>query len=77
MIVHAEDDFDSDEDFRWAGDESGLDYTPSVGSSSRKSNDHLPLTRLVITSQLSLLLPQRLLSGSSYRRLPYLAVLRR
>ena len=38
MASVAEDDFDSDEDFRWAGDESGLDYTPSVGSSSRKSN---------------------------------------
>ena len=37
----------------------------------------LPLTRLVITSQLSLLLPQRLLLGLSYRRLPYLAVLLR
>jgi len=37
----------------------------------------LPLTRLVITSQLSLLPPQQLLLGSSYRRLPYLAVLHR
>ena len=37
----------------------------------------LPLTRLVITSQLSLLLPQRLLLGSSYCQLPYLTVLRR
>jgi hypothetical protein len=36
----------------------------------------LPLTRLVITSQLSLLLPQWLLLGSSYRRLPYLAVIK-
>ena len=38
MASVAEDDFDSDDDFRWAGDESGLDYSPSVGSSSRKSN---------------------------------------
>jgi hypothetical protein len=38
MASVTEDDFDSDEDFRWAGDESGLDYSPSVGSSSRKSN---------------------------------------
>ena len=38
MVLVAEDDFDSDDDFRWAGDESGLDYSPSVGSSSRKSN---------------------------------------
>jgi hypothetical protein len=37
----------------------------------------LPLTRLVITSQLFLLLPQRLLLGSSNRRLLSLAILRR
>ena len=38
MASVAEDDFDSDEEFRWAGDESGLNYSPSVGSASRKSN---------------------------------------
>jgi hypothetical protein len=38
MALAAEDDFDSDEDVCWAGDESGLDYSPSVGSASRKSN---------------------------------------
>ena len=32
------DDFDSDKEFRWAGDDSGLDYSPSVGSASPKSN---------------------------------------
>jgi hypothetical protein len=37
----------------------------------------LPLTHLVITSQLFLLLPQRLLWGSSNRRLLSLVVLRR
>jgi hypothetical protein len=35
----------------------------------------LPLTHLVITSQLFLLLPQRLLLGSSNRRLLSLAIL--
>ena len=38
MASVADDDFDSDEDFRWAGDESGLDYSASVDSSARKSN---------------------------------------
>ena len=38
MASVADDDFDSDEDFRWAGDESGLDYSASVDSSDRKSN---------------------------------------
>jgi hypothetical protein len=38
MASVAEDNFDSDDEFRWTGDESGLDYSPSVGSASRKSN---------------------------------------
>ncbi len=38
MASVAEDDFDSDQEFRWTGDELRLDYSPSVGSSSRKSN---------------------------------------
>ncbi len=38
MATVAEDYFDSDEEFRWTGDESGLEYSPSVGSLSRKSN---------------------------------------
>ena len=38
MASVAVNDFDSDEEFRWADDESGLDYSPSVGSASRKSN---------------------------------------
>jgi hypothetical protein len=41
MVSVAEDDFDSDEEFRWAEDESGLDYSPSVASASRKSNAHV------------------------------------
>jgi hypothetical protein len=38
MATIAEDDFDSDQEFRWTGDEYGLEYSPSVGSSPRKSN---------------------------------------
>jgi len=38
MATVAEDDFDSDPEFRWTGEEYGLEYSPSVGSSSRNSN---------------------------------------
>ena len=38
MASVAKDDFDSDDNFCWDGDESGLDYSSSVGSASRKSN---------------------------------------
>jgi hypothetical protein len=38
MALIAEDDFDSDEDFFWADNESGLDYSPSIGSVSCTSN---------------------------------------
>jgi hypothetical protein len=38
MASVAEDDFDFDQEFCWTGDEDGFEYSPSVGSSSRKSN---------------------------------------
>ena len=38
MATVAEDDFDSDQEFRWTGDKYGLEYSPSVGSSLRNSN---------------------------------------
>jgi hypothetical protein len=38
MARVAEDDFGSDQEFRWTGDEYGLEYSSSVGSLSRKSN---------------------------------------
>jgi len=75
MASVAEDDFDSDEEFCWAGDESGLNYSPSVSSASRKSNARVAPYCCVITFQLSLLLIQWLLLGSSNRWLLSLAVL--
>ena len=41
MALVGEDDFDSDQEFCWTGDDDGLEYSPSVGSSSRKSNTHV------------------------------------
>ena len=38
MASVAEDDSDSDQEFCWAGDDDGFEYSPSDGSSSRKSN---------------------------------------
>ena len=77
MASVAKDDFDSDDDFDGMG--MNLDWTilPLLVMRLVNLTAVLPLTRLVITSQLSLLLPQWLLLGSSYRWLPYLAVLRR
>ena len=55
--VHAPDEYESDEDFRWAGDKSGLDYG-NVSSSKSKSSfaGYLPScnhTQLVSTSCLA------------------------
>ena len=38
MALVAEDDFGSDQEFRWTEDDNGFEYSPSVGSSSCKSN---------------------------------------
>ena len=38
MASVAEDNFNSDQEFCWTGDDEGFEYSPSVGSSSRKSN---------------------------------------
>ena len=38
MALVAEDDFDSDQEFCWTGDDNGFDYSLSVGSSSHKPN---------------------------------------
>jgi len=38
MALVAEDDFDSDQEFHWTGDDDGFKYSPSVGSSSHEPN---------------------------------------
>ena len=38
MASVTEDDFNSDLEFHWTGNDDGLEYSPSVDSSSRKSN---------------------------------------
>jgi hypothetical protein len=38
MALVAEDNFDSDHEFCWTGDDNGFEYSPLVGSSSCKSN---------------------------------------
>ena len=38
MASVAENDFDSDQEFRWTGDDNGFEYSPSVGSFSHKPN---------------------------------------
>ena len=38
MALVAEDDFDSDQEFHWTEDDDGFKYSPSISSSSRKSN---------------------------------------